>query len=51
MATHTVTTTSYVSLPDGASDQDAEAVVREALSTAKPVYLVKVERERILLSK
>lgn len=44
MATVTVTTTSYVQLPDDSPELAAEDIVTEALLADERIYLVKVQR-------
>lgn len=51
MATVTVTTESYVDVPDDTADPDAtaEAIVKDALAVDSAIYLVKITRTGVLL--
>ena len=53
MATITVTTESYVEVPDDALDEYAlaESVVKDALGSSDAIFQVKVKRTSVLLSK
>ena len=51
MPTITVTTTSYLDMPEGTTQTQAEGIVQTALSNEEAIYLVRIQRDEVLLER